>query len=107
MKEIESENDLNAILKTGGSFFVLFYASWCPYSRRFLPIFESYAKKKGYGNFLRVRLDDDDNSCWEKYEVKEIPTVMFFAEGKLTRRLNSIPGEGISERHMKDFLNII
>ncbi len=41
---IETEQDLEKILQTKDTFFILFYAEWCPFSQRFLPIFERCAK---------------------------------------------------------------
>ncbi len=35
-----SEDSLNEELKTKPRAYVLFYATWCPHSQRFLPIFE-------------------------------------------------------------------
>jgi thiol-disulfide isomerase/thioredoxin len=44
MSKIDVEYNLDEALKTKGRVYVLFYASWCPFSQRFLPIFEKYAR---------------------------------------------------------------
>jgi len=53
---------------------VLFYASWCPFSQRFLPIFEEYAK----GNPLEcisIIVDDNPDLC-EEYSIEYYPLVI-------------------------------
>jgi thioredoxin 1 len=104
MKEIENEDDLMRIFKTAGNIFVLFYASWCPFCRIFLPIFEKYAREKRYDEFLRVRIDDEDNPLWEKYEVVVVPTVILFKGGKAQGRLDGILGAGLTEDQLRSFL---
>jgi thiol-disulfide isomerase/thioredoxin len=40
---IQERRDLADLLKSKGGVFVLFYASWCPFSLKFLPIYEKHA----------------------------------------------------------------
>ena len=39
------KNDLSDRVKGKEKAYVLFYATWCPFSQRFLPIFQEYAEK--------------------------------------------------------------
>ena len=90
-KEIESKDKA----------FVLFYASWCPFSQRFLPIFEEYAK----GNpkeCLSVIVDDRPDVC-EAYSIEYYPTVILFKKGKVYGRLDAEPGIGLDKRQLRDF----
>ncbi len=41
-KAVDIEEGLDVELKGTDRVFVLFYASWCPFSARFLPIFDKY-----------------------------------------------------------------
>ena len=43
---IHNEHDLDKILKTNDRVIALVYASWCPFCRNFLPIFQQYAQKE-------------------------------------------------------------
>jgi len=106
MREIESQNDLMSILKSNGRVFTLFYASWCPFCRTFLPIFEKHAQKSGVIRFLRVKIDDESNPLWEEYEIEVVPTVILFDGGKVTARLDGMLGRGLSEEQLKGFLNL-
>jgi len=98
MSKIDVEYDLDEALKSKDKLVVLFYASWCPFSQRFLPIFEKYAK----GNMqmcLRVKTDDKASLC-EKYSVDVVPTVILFEKGKVKKRLDGVPGAGLEEKHL-------
>lgn len=104
MKEVDNEDDLIRIFKTADNILVLFYASWCPFCRIFLPVFEEYAREKRHGEFLRVRIDNEDNPLWEKHEVAVVPTVISFKGGKVQGRLDGILGAGLTEDQLRSFL---
>jgi thiol-disulfide isomerase/thioredoxin len=48
MTEVSDKYDLERQLKKGKRVLVLFYASWCPYCRSFLAVFEKHAAKGGF-----------------------------------------------------------
>jgi len=98
MSKIDVEYDLDKVLKSKDRVTVLFYASWCPFSQKFLPIFEKYSQ----GNTqtcLRVKTDDKASLC-EKYSVDVVPTVLLFEKGKVKKRLDGVPGAGLEEKHL-------
>jgi thiol-disulfide isomerase/thioredoxin len=80
--------------------FVLFYASWCPFSQRFLPIFEDYAKENPQ-ECISIIIDDKPDLC-EKYEIDYYPTVLLFKKGKVNKRLDATPGVGLSKKQLKE-----
>jgi hypothetical protein len=49
-------------------------------------------------------IDDKEDLC-EKYSIQFYPTVLLFENGKVTKRLDAKPGEGLSERQLKNLLN--
>ena len=78
--------------------FVLFYATWCPFSQRFLPVFEEYAR----GNpqeCMSVIVDDRPDLC-EEYAIEYYPTVLLFKKGKVHKRLDAEPGVGLSKKQL-------
>jgi len=99
---LKNGNELDKALKECDKVIVLFYASWCPFSQRFLPIFEKYAAKKKSA-YLRVEINDDE-SLADKYDVNVYPTVLFFEGGKVSKRLDGMAGVGLSEDHLTDFI---
>ena len=102
-KIIESESDLDKMLGECPSLLVLFYASWCPYSQRFLPIFEKYAENTE-NNLCRV-LTDEIKSCKENYSIAVVPTVIFFKNGKIAKRLDGVLGRGLNENQLVEMID--
>jgi thiol-disulfide isomerase/thioredoxin len=98
---VDNENDLNKILKTKDRVIALVYASWCPFCRRFLPIFQQYAQEERR-HFLRVQ--DDEESIGDKYSIDVFPTVLFFEKGAVSKRLDGESGVGLSEKQLADFV---
>jgi thiol-disulfide isomerase/thioredoxin len=56
---------------------VLFYADWCGYCIRFMPIYEElYKNHKNHFNFAKVNVDDKKHEdLVKKYEIAGFPTV--------------------------------
>ncbi len=104
MIEIDSEEELNGILEKNGKVLVLFYASWCPYCKRFVPVFDKKIVNFKGGNVIHVLLDDYDNPLWDEYDIDAVPTVIFFEKGKVSRRLDGRFGVGLSEKQLNVWL---
>jgi thioredoxin 1 len=100
VKEIQSELELNKFKKTE-RVIVLFYASWCPFSQIFLPLFEEYSRRNSKDCEF-VRIDDNAELC-DKYSVNFYPTVLCFEKGMMTRRIDAKPGVGLNKKQLEDF----
>jgi thioredoxin 1 len=98
---VDDEHGLDEMLKAKQRVIALFYASWCPFCAKFLPVFESRAES-GEPCFLAV--EDDQESMGDRYSVEVVPTVLFFEKGKVAKRLDGIPGAGLNEKQFIDFL---
>jgi thiol-disulfide isomerase/thioredoxin len=99
---IGSAAELEKKIKEKGDVFVLFYASWCPYSQAFLPDYLASA----YNNstcHIRILVDDQDDLV-EKYSIDVYPTVLYFEKGELVKRLDGIPHEGLNDAQLKEFV---
>jgi thiol-disulfide isomerase/thioredoxin len=94
------KSDLSDRVKDKEKAYVLFYATWCPFSQRFLPIFQEYAKKNPE-ECLSIIVDEDPEVC-EEYAIEYYPTVITFKKGKAYKRLNAEPGVGLDKRQLKD-----
>jgi thioredoxin 1 len=104
MSKIDVEYSLDDVLKSKDRVVVLFYASWCPFSQRFLPIFKKYAQSKTQ-TCLQVKTDDKASLC-EKYSVEVVPTVLLFEKGKVKKRLDAVPGVGLEEGQLTNLTNV-
>jgi len=79
---------------------VLFYATWCPFSQRFLPIFEEYSKNNPK-ECISVIVDKVPEVC-EEYTIESYPTVIMFKKGKVHKRLDPRPGVGLNKKQLKE-----
>ncbi len=98
------KNDVEEVqsqVKEKDTAYVLFYASWCPFSRRFLPIFEEY-EKTNPDKCVKVVIDDKPDVC-EEYGIEYYPTVLLFRRGKVHKRLDSEPHIGLTKAQLEEF----
>ena len=102
MSKLDVEYELENALRNKEKVFVLFYASWCPFSRRFLPIFEKYSETTPQ-SCMRVKIDDKAKLA-EKYSIDVVPTVIVFEKGTVKKRLDGESGEGLDEDQFKKLL---
>jgi len=101
---IDTEQDLEKILQTKDTFFILFYAEWCPFSQRFLPIFEKCVKDADHQCY-RMKIDEYPHLC-NRYAVEVYPTIIFFEKGKPVERLDGTHGVGLNERQFQELIKI-
>jgi thioredoxin 1 len=95
------ESTFHEEIKNKDKAFVLFYATWCPFSQQFLPIFEEYSKGKPK-ECISVIVDEEPEVC-EEYAVEYYPTVIMFKKGKVYKRLDAEPGIGLNKKQLKEF----
>jgi len=63
-----------------------FWAPWCGPCLMVAPILEKFAKEFT-GKLLVAKVNTDENPEWaSKYGVQGIPTMLFFADGKIIHR---------------------
>ncbi|MHB8829005.1 MAG: thioredoxin family protein [Syntrophales bacterium] len=101
-ERVDQQADIEKILAARERVIALWYASWCPFCKKFLPIFEKYAEEGAGHDFLLVR--DDQESLGGKYAVAIFPTVLFFENGAISKRLDGVPGIGLTERQLAEFI---
>ena len=104
MNTFTDRHDLEEKVKQHKRILVLFCASWCPFCQDFFATFDRLATKQGFENLLRVYIDDEDNQLWEDYSIEAVPTVILFEQGRVTRRLDSRLGSGLSENIFSEWL---
>ena len=104
MIEVSSKCEFENQLKESKRVLALFYASWCPFCRSFLPVFAKNVSGKDSYLVLRVKVDDYDNPLWEEYSIEAVPTVILFEAERVCRRLDGRFGYGLSEKQLKEWL---
>jgi len=81
----------------------LFYASWCPFSLAFLPVYEKQAEG-GDAEFVRITLDGNE-ALFEAFGVDVYPTVLFFKNATVSRRLDGQPLVGLKEKQLAELVS--
>jgi len=99
---LKNAQELQEAVQPKEGVFVLFYAAWCPYSQRFLPVFEEIGRSAGEA-FVRILADEHEHLC-DQYAIDVYPTVLFFKSGNVSKRLDGTFHAGLSEREMKDLV---
>ncbi len=105
MIEVETEEDLNKQLAANSRVLALFYASWCPFCKNFLSVFNKHAQKPGGDTCVKVRIDEDENPLWETYELEAVPSLILFEKGQVKHRLDCYLGAGLNEKQFTTWLN--
>ena len=98
--ENAEKKGINDELRQKDKAFVLFYTTWCPFSQRFLPIFEEYAKRNPK-ECISIVVDDRPDLC-EEYSIEYYPTVILFKKGNVHRRLGAQPGIGLNKKQLEE-----
>jgi len=76
---------------------VLFLASWCPFCRRFQPIFEDAAKQRAVP-WAVADVSDYDNELWDTFDIGIVPTIVVFKDGEPSFRRDGVPMRGLSQK---------
>lgn len=97
---VRSLEELDQVLKTKERVFALIYATWCPFCITFLPVFQRHAQ--GKTEFILVQ--DNQETVMDQYGVDVVPTVLFFENGKISKRLDGTLGVGLNEGQLVSFI---
>jgi len=106
MNKIYNKQDLDLELKKNKKVLALFYASWCPFCVGFVPTFDKTVAKMDFESIIHVLLDDYDNELWDDYDVPAVPTIIYFEDGKVCKRLDAQLGRGLSESSFKKWIEL-
>jgi thioredoxin 1 len=101
-KKTNPQQDIDALLCAKPKVYALFYASWCPHSQRFLPIFKEY-EKTNPSECIEVMIDFKEDLC-DKYGIEYYPTVLLFKNGKVTKRLDVEPGGDLTKEQLQELV---
>ncbi len=81
----------------------LFWATWCPFCRKFKPEFDRLAAANPW-RFASVYLDDYENPLWDDYAVDVVPTLALFRGGKVAERVDGVLGYGLDKKMVAGFV---
>ena len=87
-----------AVTTTQGLLMVDFWADWCAPCRVIAPVLEDLAAASG-GRVTLAKVNVDENP-WlaNRYDIRSIPTVLFFRGGELVERIiGAVPKADLQE----------
>jgi thioredoxin 1 len=85
--ELTDKNFDDSVKNSKTPIMVDFWAVWCGPCRKFAPIVEELAKEyKGKLSVAKLNVDKNRKTA-EKFEIKSIPTILIFKEGKLAKTI--------------------
>ena len=98
-------NQFDALLTEGKKTLVMFYADWCPFCRKFKPIFESFANSPNKNMiFYASMINDDDNPLWDRFSINTVPTLIAFDKGEIISRRDAKMGLGLNKSDIDSIL---
>jgi len=94
---------------SGANSLILFYADWCYYCKSFIPIFENSVKNMNDNKVLfgGVKLNEDENTLWDKYGINAVPTLIAFSKNTIKDRKDAKMGVGLTKKDMEAILSNI
>lgn len=102
-KTLKCQSDLEEAASGDGGVFVLFYATWCPFSQAFLPVFLRSAQ--GCQTAHAHIAIDDLNEVVEALDIEVYPTVLYFKKGKVVKRLDGVYHRGLDAGRLRGFIS--
>jgi thiol-disulfide isomerase/thioredoxin len=104
MIKVRNQQELDIELKKHKTVLALFYSSWCPFCIGFVPTFDKKVAGMSFESVIHVILDDYDDPMWDEYDIPAVPTIIYFEEGKVAKRLDAQLGRGLSESAFKKWI---
>ncbi len=98
---VDNLRDLEQALREKDRVIAMVYASWCPFCRRVLPVFEKQAREEQRHLLL---VADDEERVADVYGIDVFPTLILFEKSQVVKRLDGKPGIGLSDKQIDDFI---
>lgn len=105
LKEIHTASFEPEVLQAKELVLVEFGAEWCSPCKALLPTLQDLAKTYE-GRVKIIKIDVDENrELAEKFEIKGMPTVIIFKEGRLQVRIIGKQAKPVYMKAIESFLN--
>lgn len=86
MPKICKKSELKNYVNNHDIVVVKFYAKWCGACKKISNTFDKYKLNYTKVNFIKINVDDC-KSLAKYYDIKSMPTFLFFIDGKLATKL--------------------
>jgi len=98
---VSNLRDLEQALQATDNVIAMVYATWCPFCRKVLPVFEQQNRDQQRHLLL---VADDEERLAELYDIEIFPTLLLFEKGRVVKRLDGKPGIGLNDQQIADFI---
>ena len=100
----QTKSQFHDASKSPGDHLIVFAAKWCGFCTRFLDQARSLSSDSNTQLFL-VDTDNPDESLWDEYSVKIVPTILVFKDGQVVFRRDGRSGAGLGMSDLQDALS--
>jgi len=84
---LTEQNFDEALIAAQGLAMIDFWAEWCGRCRAIAPVLEELAEaSEGRVTLMKVNVDENSGLA-ARYDIRSIPTILFFKEGALVERV--------------------
>ena len=92
IKEVKTA-EFDAVIPAEGVAIVDFWAPWCGYCVRMMPIFEKIADSELADNVTFVKVNTDEEiELAKRYQIEVLPTFLFIKNGEVVdRKIGYVP----------------
>jgi thioredoxin-like negative regulator of GroEL len=104
--EWKGKDEFLKMSKTPGTHPFVFAAKWCGFCSRFISEAKSFDSPSNIELFL-VDTDNPDESLWDEYSIKIVPTIIVMKEGQPLFRRDGRPMAGLSMADLKQAIEIM
>ena len=89
--ELKNSTDFEGLLQTDKLVIVDFFATWCPPCKMLGPVLEEFAEK--HPEIVVVKVNSDEfHSLANRYEIRSVPTLLFFRNNQMINRHSGFLG---------------
>ncbi|PIE99588.1 MAG: thioredoxin [Paludibacter sp.] len=104
MAKVFTDSNLKEIIESGKPVVVDFWAEWCGPCRMVAPVIEELAKEyDGKVEIGKLNVDENTDTPAE-YGIRNIPTILFFKDGKVADKQVGAGNKSMIEEKIKGLL---
>lgn len=100
------KKDFESLLQSDEAKLIVFAAKWCGYCKMFLEMAAGF-KASSESQLYLVDADDPDESLWDIYNVKLVPSLFVFKSGKPLMRKDAMSGVGLRSSDLEAALTFL
>lgn len=103
VQEIKEEDFEKIVLQSTTLVLVDFFATWCPPCRVLSPVIDVLSKEIEGIIIVKVNIDDNPNLSIQ-YNIRNVPTILYFKGGKEVMRQPGAPPKAALEKQIRDLI---